>query len=232
MTSFAHFDRRGYRTVDARTGYGEWAATYDDIVEDEMDVALLDALASVDWPTTVTVADLGCGTGRTAAWLRAKGVQVIDGVDVTPEMLHRAAQRGVHRRLMEAGACASGLETGAYDLVIVSLVDEHIEDLTSLYKEAYRLACSGGTMVLVGYHPQFIMVSGMSAHYNNGSGEPVGIETHVHLISDQVAAALSAGWSLKEMRERVIDDRWIALKPKWEHLRHQPVSFVMVWQRL
>ena len=36
MPIFADFDRRGYTTVDVRTGYGEWAATYDHVVEDEM----------------------------------------------------------------------------------------------------------------------------------------------------------------------------------------------------
>ena len=33
---------RGYRTVDARAGYGEWAATYEDTVKDAMDLDLLD----------------------------------------------------------------------------------------------------------------------------------------------------------------------------------------------
>ena len=31
---FAGFDKRGYRTVDARSGYAEWASTYEDTVKD------------------------------------------------------------------------------------------------------------------------------------------------------------------------------------------------------
>jgi hypothetical protein len=35
-------------------------------------------------------------------------------------------------------------------------------------------------------------------------------------LSDHVAAAHGVGLSLIEMRERLIDDRWVALKPRWE----------------
>jgi hypothetical protein len=46
-----------------------------------------------------------------------------------------------------------------------------------------------------------------------------------------VHAALSAGWSLAEMNEQVIDDRWIAGKPQWASLKDVPVSFAAVWRR-
>ncbi|MCK9925264.1 hypothetical protein MXD61_25890 [Frankia sp. AgPm24] len=37
MLTFVQFDQRGYPTVDVRTGYNEWSATYDRTVEDIMD---------------------------------------------------------------------------------------------------------------------------------------------------------------------------------------------------
>ena len=49
MADFSEFDTRGYRTVDVRTGYAEWVPTYEDTVQDAMDIALLDELRSVDW---------------------------------------------------------------------------------------------------------------------------------------------------------------------------------------
>ena len=33
------------------------------------------------------------------------------------------------------------------------------------------------------------------------------------------------------MRERLIDDVWIALKPKWERYRGQPITFAIVWRK-
>jgi len=228
MSSFAPFDRRGYRTVDARTGYGAWAPTYEDTVQDAMDVELLDALETLR-PRGATAADLGCGSGRTGAWLRARGAVEVDGVDVTPEMLELARARGVFRTLREADVADTGLPSGAYDLVTTSLVDEHLADLRPLYAEARRLLRPGGAYALAGLHPHFLMTSGMPTHFDDASGEPVAIETHVHLLSDHVAAARAAGLRLAELRERVVDDAWVALKPQWEPLRGHPVSFAAAW---
>jgi SAM-dependent methyltransferase len=231
MTDFAAFDRRGYRTLDARSGYGEWVATYERTVENAMDLELLDALDSVAWPAVRRAADLGCGTGRTGAWLHDKGIASIDGVDLTPEMLEVARSRGIYDRLVEADVGRTGLMDEAYDLVVTCLVDEHLADLHPLYAETARISADGATYVLVGFHPHFIMASGMPTHFDSASGEPIAIETYVHLMSDHVSAALAAGWTLAEMRERVIDDAWIALKPKWEALRRQPIAFAFVWRR-
>src|ERR1700761_6082789 len=115
MRSFAAFDTRGYRTVSAREGYDRWAATYEDTVEDSMDLALLERL-DVDWGGIGAVADLGCGTGRTGSWLARRGVGEIDGVDLSPGMLQAARARGVYRSLGEAEVAESGLDAGTHDL--------------------------------------------------------------------------------------------------------------------
>jgi SAM-dependent methyltransferase len=231
MTDFRAFDARGYRTVDVRTGYGEWVATYEQTVEDAMDIALLDELREVSWSTVGSAADLGCGTGRTGTWMREHGVAVMDGVDLTPEMLEVARGREVYRRLIEGDVAATGLDSEDYDLVMTCLVDEHLAEIEPLYAEAFRLAGQDGTFVLVGLHPHFIMAAGMPTHFDSASGEPLAIDTHVHLLSEHVTAGLAAGWRLVEMRERVIDDAWLALKPKWETLRGQPVAFAVAWRK-
>jgi SAM-dependent methyltransferase len=231
MTDFKAFDVRGYRTVDVRTGYGEWVATYEDTVEDAMDIALLDELHEVPWSSVGAAADLGCGTGRTGTWMHDHGVAVIDGLDLTPEMLEVARGRGVYRRLVEGDVAATGLASEDYDLVMTCLVDEHLAEIEPLYAEAFRLARRDGTFVLVGFHPHFIMAAGMPTHFDSASGEPVAIDTYVHLLSEHVTAGLAAGWRLVEMRERVIDDAWLELKPKWERLRGQPVAFAVAWRR-
>jgi SAM-dependent methyltransferase len=231
MTDFKAFDVRGYRTVDVRTGYGEWVATYENTVEDAMDIALLDELREVPWSSVGDAADLGCGTGRTGTWMREHGVEVIDGLDLTPEMLEVARGRGVYRELVEGDVAATGLQSEGYDLVMTCLVDEHLADIAPLYAEAFRLARPGATFVLVGFHPHFIMAAGMPTHFDSASGEPVAIDTYVHLLSEHVTVGLAAGWRLVEMRERVIDDAWLALKPKWERLRGQPVAFAVAWRK-
>jgi SAM-dependent methyltransferase len=228
---FSDFDSRGYRMVDVRSGYGEWVATYEQTVQDAMDIDLLEALERVSWSDVRRAADLGCGTGRTGAWLRKKGTLGIDGVDLTPEMLAVARSRRVYDRLVEADLAATGLDGGAYDLVITCLVDEHLAELAPLYKEAHRLAAPRACLVLVGYHPHFIMAAGMPTHFHGGSGEPIAIETHLHLLSHHVTAGLQAGWTLVEMKERLIDDVWLRLKPKWAPFENHPIAMAFAWRK-
>ncbi len=64
---FKIFDRRNYLTVPARTGYGEWAATYEEAVPNRLDIRVLESLRSVNWSIARECLDLACGTGRT--WL-------------------------------------------------------------------------------------------------------------------------------------------------------------------
>jgi SAM-dependent methyltransferase len=231
VLEFAHFDRRRYPTVSVREGYRAWMPSYETTVEDEMDLVLLDALEAVTWTNVRCAADLGCGTGRTGAWLRSRGVARIDGIDLTPEMLAVARARHFYDELVEADIAATGLASGVYDLVTTCLVDEHLRDLRPLYREAARLLQPGGHHVLVGYHPHFIMAAGIPTHFDRHPGESVAIETYVHLFSDHVAAARAADLSLIELCERLVDDRWIELKPRWESYRNHPVSFAMVWRK-
>ncbi|MBN6035772.1 class I SAM-dependent methyltransferase [Amycolatopsis sp. 195334CR] len=228
---FDSFDSRGYRTVDVRTGYGQWVKTYEDTVQDEMDIAVLDDLKVPQWSRVTRALDLGCGTGRTGAWLRRHGVTSIDGVDLTPEMLEAARLRGAHDTLREGDVTNTGLPDETYDLLIASLIDEHLTDLGPLYREAFRVAAPDALFALVGLHPHFIMASGMPTHFTTADGESIAISTTVHLISDHVSAALSAGWRLAELREAVVDDRWVALKPKWAKYRNHPVSAAYVFHK-
>jgi SAM-dependent methyltransferase len=227
---FSHFDTRNYPTLSVQEGYGAWASTYEETVLDAMDLRLLERIKSVAWDHVSEAADLACGTGRTGAWLKQQGVASLDGVDFTAEMLEGARARGVYRRLFLGDIRETPLQTGAYDLVTAVLVDEHLPDVRPLYQEAGRIARPNGYLALVGYHPFFLM-SGIPTHFNNAAGEPVAIQCHVHLLSDHVQAALAAGWSLLEMHEGLIDEEWLAKKPRWGQYKNRPISFATVWQK-
>jgi SAM-dependent methyltransferase len=227
----ALYDKRRYPIVDVREGYGEWVRTYEQTVQDEMDLRLLERLGSVDWTAPRVILDLACGTGRIGVWLRRRGSTAsLDGVDITPEMLDIARGRGVYRTLAVADVTATGRPAETYDLCTQSLADEHLPELDPLYREVARVTRPQGGFVIVGYHPQFLM-AGMPTHFDRAPGEPVTIRSYVHLLSDHVRAALAAGWSLGEMHEGLVDDAWLRKKPKWTSYEGLPVSFVMVWRR-
>lgn len=230
MPSFGRFDTRHYPTVTVREGYRDWAPSYEDTVVDAMDIALLESIESVPWGEVRGAADLGCGTGRTGAWLRSRGIPHLDGVDLTPEMLALARARKVYERLLEADVTSTDLPARAYDLVTCCLVDEHLVELGPLYAEAARLLRPGGFFVLVGYHPFYIMRTGMPTHFEHRARGPVAVETHVHLFADHVSGARSAGLVGVELHEGLVDDQWIRLKPGWKEHRDWPVSFAWVWR--
>jgi SAM-dependent methyltransferase len=226
----SHFDKRRYPTVDAATGYGEWAPTYEETVAVGLDRPLLARLTAIDWPQANPAADLACGTGRTGEFLAAHGVAPIDGVDITPQMLERAAAKRVYRRLKIADLAATPLASGAYRLCTMALADEHLASLAPVYREAARLLAPGGQFLLIGYHP-FFLLNGQLTHFHRADGSALTIESHLHLFSEHHQAGRAAGLALETVEECVIDEAWLATKPKWRPYLNWPVSFALVWRR-
>jgi SAM-dependent methyltransferase len=226
----SRYDVRRYPILEVREGYAEWVRTYEQTVLDEMDLRLLERLATVDWPAARRTLDLACGTGRIGAWLAARSAAAIDGVDLTPDMIEVARGKGVYRSLRVADVRSTGAPDAAYDLCTQSLADEHLPDLGPLYREVARVTRAGGHFAIVGYHPHFLL-NGIPTHFDRAAGEPVTIRSHVHLPSDHVKAAHAHGWRLAEMDEGLVDDDWLRSKPKWQRYAGLPISFAMVWER-
>jgi SAM-dependent methyltransferase len=226
---FKGFDARHYPTLGVSEGYAAWAESYESVVQDEMDLRLL-ARLTIDWAGSGRAIDLACGTGRIGQWLRTQGVAEIDGLDFTPAMLEQARKRGVYDGLSEGDVRATGLPARHYGLALQVLADEHLPDLGPFYREVARITAAGGSFVLVGYHPHFLM-NGIPTHFNREDGQAVAIESYVHLLSDHVKAAHASGWTLLELEEGLVDEAWLAKKPKWAKYRNHPVSFAMVWRR-
>lgn len=82
--------------------YGDWAKIYEDelaqngYVTPARCAAALAEAASLPWAPLI---ELGCGTGLGGLALRAAGFECIDGVDISPQMLERAAAKDIYRTL-------------------------------------------------------------------------------------------------------------------------------------
>jgi SAM-dependent methyltransferase len=230
VLDFSRYDTRHYRTVEVRAGYAGWSRTYDAQLDGNMDLFLLERLEGIEWSAVEYAIDLGCGTGRIGAWLASRGVAAIDGVDLTPEMLDKARDLGVYRRLLEEDVRKTSLPAAGADLVVSCLVVGHLPELGPAYDEADRLLRPGGHFVLVGYHP-FFLLTGVPTHYHEEDGRAVAIRNHVHLMADHVDAGLSRGWVLGQLRERIVDEEWVGRNPSWSRHLHKPASFAMMWRK-
>ncbi|MDW7982109.1 MAG: class I SAM-dependent methyltransferase [Thermomicrobium sp.] len=108
------------------------------------------------------ILEIGCGTGRLLVPLARAGYR-IDGVDRSPAMLARAAERlraaGLESvRLVRADAVdLSALPTGTYRLAIIALNGFlHLTDRAAQLRalaELHRVLCTGGLLLLDVLHP-------------------------------------------------------------------------------
>lgn len=227
---YASFDIRKYTVLPVQEGYKEWSGTYEQTVQDEMDLRLLSKIKSINWKTIKRAIDFACGTGRIGVWLKTQGVGEIDGIDITPEMLSKAEEKKVYSSLINSNILNSGIAERTYDLCIQVLADEHLPEITSLYTEASRIVTDNGYFVIVGYHPFFLM-NGIITHFHKQNGEPLAIESYVHLFSDHMKAAFNSNFVLLEMEEGIVDNDWLQKKPKWEKYKDWPVSYSLVWKK-
>lgn len=94
------YDKRG--TAAVRAHYDAWAASYDSEIEENGYATpgrCAAALAATGLPADAAILDLGCGTGLSGLALAQHGFTVIDGTDLSPEMLERARARDLYRQL-------------------------------------------------------------------------------------------------------------------------------------
>ena len=81
--------------------YRDWATTYDDTMLHGLHYQsprlVADRLAALIAARDSAVLDIGCGTGLVGRELAARGFSVIDGIDISPEMMAVARQKGGYR---------------------------------------------------------------------------------------------------------------------------------------
>ncbi|WP_343080311.1 class I SAM-dependent methyltransferase [Ostreiculturibacter nitratireducens] len=136
---------------DSRKLYADWAASYDTEFAGAMDYLLPAAVAEAfaaeggEGP----VLDVGAGTGLAGLRLASLGVGVIDGVDISAEMLLKASEKRVYRRLF-AGDVTGRLdaEDGTYRGILSSGTFTLGHVGPEAIDELLRVAAQGAIFVL------------------------------------------------------------------------------------
>jgi SAM-dependent methyltransferase len=136
-----------------RTFYDTVAEDYADQFRDGLDVrpldrALLGAYAELVGPGG-TVADLGCGTGRTTAHLAALGLSVF-GLDLSEGMLAIARRENPGLRFEQGSMLDLDLLDGALAGVVswYSSIHTPADRLPELFAEFHRVLAPGGHLLL------------------------------------------------------------------------------------
>ncbi len=84
--------------------YAAWADTYDGEFARNSDYILHEQVARhfANIGGHGPVLDVGAGTGLCGVALRARGIEPVDGTDISPEMLAQAESKGAYRHLFAA----------------------------------------------------------------------------------------------------------------------------------
>lgn len=133
--------------------YDRWAKSYDDEVGENAYATpsrLADALIHTGTPTEAHVLDYGCGTGLSGAALAARGYSLIDGTDISPEMLAEAEAKQIYGRLwLSEPDAPPALLSGSYDVFVAAGVISPgagparlLADLSAALQPGGRLAFS------------------------------------------------------------------------------------------
>lgn len=99
------------------------------------------------------VLDVGCGTGRLAAELAARGARVW-GVDPSPEMLARARANAGRRVGLKVGAAeALPFRDGWFERAVMSMV-VHLVDRKRALAELFRVLAPAGRALVSTFRPE------------------------------------------------------------------------------
>lgn len=202
--------------IDTREGYDRWAEIYD------IDGNPLIALEEKYFPKILgdvrglTVADIGCGTGRHAARLAAVGARVL-ALDFSTGMMRKAREKFAAAHVVFAVADISRslpIRDRRFDRVICCLVLDHIHDVAGLFGELKRICRRDGFIAISVMHPAMMLRDVQAQFHDPVSGATVRPRSAPNQISDYVNAVTAAGLRIDHMSEHVIDAQVAGQHPR------------------
>jgi malonyl-CoA O-methyltransferase len=202
--------------VPTRAGYDRWAEFYD---EEDNPLVLLEEkhLGPLAGDVAgLTVADIGCGTGRHALRWAAAGARVT-AVDFSEAMLQRACAKpgaGAITFVRHDLAERFPLATASFDRVCCCLVLDHIAELGQFFLELRRLCRPKGCVIISVMHPAMSLKGVQARFIDPGSGRRISPASHAHQMSDYLMAAVRAGLRLEHVSEYAVDATLAARSPR------------------
>jgi ubiquinone/menaquinone biosynthesis C-methylase UbiE len=194
--------------MSVQEAYDRWAEQYDDNANRTRDLNM-QCLRKADLPIAgARVLEAGCGTGLNTEFLAGQGAQVV-AMDFSEPMLKRARARVDQSSVrFEVGDVTQRWPANddSCDLVVITLVLEHVEDLGPVFTQARRVLCNGGLLYIAELHPYRQLAGGQARFTPEGSDREEFVPAWKHSISEFVSEALQAGFELRRMAEPAFED--------------------------
>lgn len=223
--------------LPVQSGYDRWATVYDHDANPlpALDTPIVRAAIHAVLPDLYgqRALDLGCGTGRHTVWLAEQGAHVV-GVDFSTGMLEQAQRKpgasGVQFLRHDLHEPLP-LADGEFDLVVSSLVLEHLANLDQFFAETHRVLQPGGFAVISAMHPAMFLRGSQARFTDPDSGELVQPGSLPHSLSAFVMAAVRAGFRLIDLQEISPEPDFAAHYPRAQKYVGWPMLVVMTLAR-
>jgi predicted TPR repeat methyltransferase len=134
--------------------YSKWADEYDhqmlDVLGYTSPITVARLLSEYLPDKNSAIFDIGCGTGLTCILLHQQGYVNLDGVDLSPDMVHVAHDRNIYQRVMVADVNQPlAFDDNVYDAAISSGTFTHghvgpepLDEIFRILKPSGILACT------------------------------------------------------------------------------------------
>lgn len=185
------------------SAYNGWSSTYEAVANPTRDLAAA-ALRqrALDLPNR-DVLEIGCGTGLNTRYLAGHARRVV-ALDFSTGMLEQA-RRNVEatnvRFVQQDIRLKWNVDDRAIDLIICTLVLEHIENLRHIFSQAARVLRAGGEFLIYELHPFRQLQGGQAQFKDTASNAIVLIPAYLHTISEFVNTSIACGFNLLRLDE-------------------------------
>ena len=190
-----------------REGYDLWADTYDSSVNPLVSLDRRYTLELLAPQPGQRILDAACGTGHyLKAACEAGSFSV--GLDVSGGMLN-VARREVPNVSLAQADLDEGLpfRSGVFDVVLCTLVSEHLTNLPVFFEEAARVLAQEGRFVFSAFHPD-LAAAGIEANFElEGVEYRLGAEKHT--VDDFLNAFTAGGFRIRSHREFAGDEELV-----------------------
>ena len=181
--------------------YNSWSKIYDTNVNKTRDLDKEVTIKTLSEYTFDRVLELGSGTGKNTEYLLQQSID-ITCLDFSEEMMAIAREK-VKNPIVKFVKTDLNKEwevsNDFFDLVTCSLTLEHIQDLDTIFKQAYKKLKHQGKFFICELHPikQYL---GSKARYETDKGIHE-LEVYTHHTTDYIDSAKKQGFKLLELKE-------------------------------
>lgn len=187
--------------MNVEEAYKYWSEQYDSNLNKTRDLEAISLRETLDNIRVESCLEIGCGTGKNTEWLITKCDEVL-AIDLSEEMLTVAKNKILSENVQFLKANINmdwNFTNKRFDLIICSLVLEHIENIERIIKLISQHLKPGGILYIGELHP-YKQYSGSKARFQNAEGEQV-VTCFTHHISEFIKYGKKYGLRIDDIKE-------------------------------